>query len=118
VIEVCTHMVKKWGRGPLQNLNGMFHEVPPTVNTKGGRVMTVITPLSKENAAASLHGLYDAFTQKFGFMPNIFAAMAHRPEALSTFVPFFQSMIGEGTLTDRDKQLAYLATSMLNNCEY
>jgi alkylhydroperoxidase family enzyme len=96
----------------------MFHEVPPTVNTKGGRVMTVITPLSKENAAASLHGLYDAFTQKFGFMPNIFAAMAHRPEALSTFVPFFQSMIGEGTLTDRDKQLAYLATSMLNNCEY
>ena len=80
--------------------------------------MAVINPLMKESAAASVHGLYDAFTQKFGFMPNIFATMAHRPEALSTFIPFFQSMIGEGTLTDRDKQLAYLATSMLNSCEY
>jgi hypothetical protein len=51
--------------------------------------MAVINPLSKENAAASVHGLYDAFAQKFGFMPNIFAAMAYRPEALSSFVPFF-----------------------------
>ena len=80
--------------------------------------MAIINPLPKGDAAASVHGLYDGFTQKFGFMPNIFAAMAHRPEALSTFIPFFQSMIGEGTLTDRDKQLAYLATSMFNGCEY
>ena len=80
--------------------------------------MAVINPLSKGDAAASVHGLYDAFTQKFGFMPNIFAAMAHRPEALSTFMPFFLLMMDEGTLADRDKQLAYLATSMFNGCEY
>ena len=80
--------------------------------------MAVINPLTKETAAASVHGLYDGFTQKFGFMPNIFAAMAHRPEALSSFIPFFLLMMGEGTLTDRDKQLAYLATSLLNSCEY
>jgi alkylhydroperoxidase family enzyme len=80
--------------------------------------MAVINPLSKENAAASVHGLYDAFTQKFGHMPNIFAAMAYRPEALSSFEPFFQLMMGGGTLADRDKELAYLATSLLNGCEY
>jgi len=80
--------------------------------------MAVIDPLSKENAAGSVHGLYDAFTKKFGFMPNIFAAMAHRPEALSSFVPFFLLMMGEGTLADRDKELAYLATSLFNSCEY
>jgi alkylhydroperoxidase family enzyme len=51
-------------------------------------------------------------------MPNIFAAMAHRSEALSKFIPFFQLMMEEGTLMDRDKQLAYLATSLLNGCEY
>lgn len=33
--------------------------------------MTIVTPLTKEKAASSVHGLYDAFTQKFGFMPNI-----------------------------------------------
>jgi alkylhydroperoxidase family enzyme len=80
--------------------------------------MAVITPLPKEKAAASVHGLYDTFTQKFGFMPNIFAAMGYRPEALSSFVPFFLSMMGEGTPTNRGKELAYLATSMLNGCEY
>ena len=80
--------------------------------------MAIVNPLSKEDAAASVHGLYDAFAQKFGFMPNIFAVMAHRPEALSSFIPFFQLMMGAGTLTNRDKELAYLATSMLNGCEY
>ena len=80
--------------------------------------MAVIKMLSKGDAVPSVHGLYDAFTQKFGFMPNIFAAMAHRPEALSSFVPFFLSMMGEGTLSHRDKELVYVATSMLNGCEY
>ena len=80
--------------------------------------MAVINSLTKETAADSVHGIYDGFTKKFGFMPNIFGAMAHRPEALSTFMPFFQLMMDQGTLTDRDKQLAYLATSLLNGCEY
>jgi alkylhydroperoxidase family enzyme len=80
--------------------------------------MAVIHPLSKEDADASVHGLYNAFAEQFGFMPNIFAVMAYRPEALSSFIPFFQLMMGEGTLTNRDKELAYLATSMLNGCEY
>ena len=80
--------------------------------------MAVINPLSKEKAAPSVHSFYDAFAKKFGFMPNIFAVMAHRPEALSSFIPFFQLMMGEGMLTNRDKELAYLATSMLNGCEY
>ena len=80
--------------------------------------MAVINPLPKKEAASSVHGLYDAFAKKFGFMPNIFAVMANRPEALSSFVPFFQTMMGGGTLANRDKELAYLATSMLNGCEY
>jgi alkylhydroperoxidase family enzyme len=80
--------------------------------------MAVINPLSKENADASVHGLYDTMAQMFGFMPNIFAVMAHRPEALSSFVPFFQSVMGEGTLTNRDKEFVFVATSMLNGAEY
>jgi len=80
--------------------------------------MAVIKPLLKEDAAASVHGLYDAFAQKFGHMPNIFAVMANRPEVLSSFLPFFQSLIAGGTLATRDKELAYVATSMLNGCEY
>jgi len=80
--------------------------------------MVVINPLSRQNADSSVHGLYDAMAQKFGFMPNIFAVMAHRPEALVSFMPFFQLMMSGETLTDRDKELVYVATSMLNGCEY
>ncbi len=80
--------------------------------------MAIIHPLSKQNADASVHGLYDAMTQKFGFMPNIFGVMAHRPEALASFMPFFQLMMSGETLTNRDKELVYLATSMFNGCEY
>jgi alkylhydroperoxidase family enzyme len=80
--------------------------------------MAVINPLTKMDAAASVQVLYDALAQKFGFVPNIFSAMAYQPEALSSFVPFFQSIMSGGTLADRDKELAYLATSMFNGCEY
>jgi len=80
--------------------------------------MALIKPLSKKDAAASVNSLYDGLTQKFGHMPNIFAVMAYQPEALSSFVPFFQSVMEGGTLSNRDKELAYLATSMFNGCEY
>lgn len=80
--------------------------------------MAVINPLSKQNAEASIHGLYDAMIKKFGFMPNIFGVMAHRAEAALSFASFFQLILGEGTLTNRDKELVYLATSMFNGCEY
>jgi uncharacterized peroxidase-related enzyme len=80
--------------------------------------MAVIKPLSKEKADASVRGLYDVMSKKFGLMPNIFGVMAHRPEALSSFASFFQLIMGGETLSDRDKELVYLATSMLNGCEY
>ena len=79
--------------------------------------MAVVNPLPKEQAAQETHGVYDALTGKFGRMPNIFGLMAHHPAALSSFMPFFQSVMG-GKLPARDKELAYLFTSMLNGCEY
>ncbi len=79
--------------------------------------MGVVSPLSKERAAKDTHGIYDALTGKFGRMPNIFGVMAHSPTALSTFMPFFQAVMGS-SLAARDKELAYLSTSMFNGCEY
>ncbi len=80
--------------------------------------MAIVNPLSKEDAPPETHGVYDALTGKFGKMPNIFGVMAHHPSALSSFMPFMQSVMGESMLADRDQELAYLATSMRNGCEY
>ena len=80
--------------------------------------MTVVNPLPKEKAASPVHEIYDAFTKKYGKMPNFFAAMAHRPDALKHFVPLYVAVINEGTVEPRYKELAYLKTAMLNGCEY
>lgn len=80
--------------------------------------MSVVTPLAKEKAASELHGIYDALSKKFGKMPNIFGAMAHRPTVLNKFLPFYGAVMNEGTAEARYKEFAYLKTSMINGCEY
>ena len=80
--------------------------------------MATINPLSKEDAAPEAHGIYDTLTGELGLMPNVFAVMAHHPAALSSFMPFYQAVTEQCTLAKRNMELAYLATSMLNGCEY
>jgi alkylhydroperoxidase family enzyme len=80
--------------------------------------MAIVNPLSKDQASPALIATYEGMTRKFGKMPNIFATMAHRPEVLSKFLPFFAAVMDEGTVETRYKELAYLKTSMLNGCEY
>jgi len=80
--------------------------------------MAAVNPIPKEKAAAEVKDIYDALTGKFGRMPNIFAAMAHRPAVLKHFLPLYGAIINEGTVEPKYKELAYLKTSMLNGCEY
>ena len=80
--------------------------------------MSNVTPLTKEKAATEVHGIYDALSKKFGKMPNIFGLMAHRPDVLAKFLPFYSAMMESGTVEQRYKELAYLKTSLINVCEY
>lgn len=80
--------------------------------------MSTVTPLTKEAASPDVHAVYEGLTKKFGKIPNIFGNMAHRPDALATFLPFFGAVMQGGTVEARFKELAYLKTSMLNGCEY
>jgi uncharacterized peroxidase-related enzyme len=47
-----------------------------------------------------------------------YRVMAHRPEVLKTFSPFYGAVVGPGSLDRRLKELAYLATSFANRCAY
>lgn len=80
--------------------------------------MSVVNPIPSEKASAELKPVYDSLSKKFGRMPNIFAVMAHRPNVLKTFMPFFAAVMAEGSLEPKYKELAYLKTSLLNGCEY
>jgi alkylhydroperoxidase family enzyme len=80
--------------------------------------MAVVNPLPKEKAAPEVHKTLEELTKQFGKIPNIFAAMAHRPNVLKNFLPLYAAIIEEGTVEARYKELAYLKTSLLNGCEY
>ena len=80
--------------------------------------MAAVNPVPKEKAASELNEIYDNLTQKVGHMPNIFGAMAHRPEVLKAFLPLYSAVVNRGTIESRYKELAYLKTSTLNTCEY
>ncbi len=80
--------------------------------------MAIVSPVAREAAAPELRETFDAMTKKFGKVPNIFAAMAHRPNVLQTFLPFYSAVMSEGTVEARLKELAYLKTALVNGCEY
>jgi len=77
-----------------------------------------ITPLPKEQANPDVHPIYDKLTHVIGHMPGFFATMARVPEALTHFVALYASIIDQGTVEAKYKELAYLKTAQINGCEY
>ena len=47
-----------------------------------------------------------------------FRAMAHRPEALKSFVPFYGAIVAPGAVDRRTKELVYLTCSYANECAF
>jgi uncharacterized peroxidase-related enzyme len=80
--------------------------------------MSVVTPLTKEEAAPEVHEIFDKLSARSGKVPNMFAAMAHRPEVLKAFIPLYSAIANQGTVEAKYKELAYLRASMVNACEY
>jgi alkylhydroperoxidase family enzyme len=89
----------------------------------------VVRPLAENEAAPQLRGVYETLIGKWGSMPNLFAVMAHRPAALTHFLALYESVMapqpaaanglpGGDVLVQRDKELVYLKTALLNGCEY
>lgn len=55
---------------------------------------------------------------RFGRVPNFYATMARRPSALAAFVPLYRTIMTDGTLEPRLKELVYVKVSTINGCEY
>ena len=80
--------------------------------------MGVPTPLTKEQASAELHRIYDKIQENIGAMPNIFGVVARFPAALKTLMPFYDAVMTMGVIDAKYKELAYLKTSSINDCRY
>ena len=82
--------------------------------------MAKVAYIEEENASEDVKKVYDEIKKKFGidFAPNIFKAMAAKPEFLASTWQQYKTVMGPGELSSREKELIALAVSATNNCEY
>ena len=80
--------------------------------------MGIPKPLTKDQAPAELHKIYDKMQEDIGRMPNIFGVLARFPAALKTLFPLYDAVMHKGKIEAKYKELAYLKTSSINDCRY
>ena len=80
--------------------------------------MGIPEPLTKEQAPVELHKIYDQIQKDIGRIPNIFGVVARFPAALKTLIPFYDAIMNKGKIDAKYKELAYLKTTIINECEY
>ena len=60
-----------------------------------------------------------AVRDKTGFVPNVFLALARRPDEFRAFFAYYDAvMLREGRLTKAEKEMIVVATSAANQCPY
>lgn len=61
-----------------------------------------------------------AVQEKAGFVPNVFLALAHRPDEFRAFFAYHDALMLKetGSLTKADREMIVTATSAKNNCLY
>lgn len=60
-----------------------------------------------------------AVQEKSGFVPNVFLALAHRPDEFRAFFAYHDALMEkEGGLSQAEREMIIVATSGLNQCIY
>jgi uncharacterized peroxidase-related enzyme len=60
-----------------------------------------------------------AVAEKSGFIPNVFLALAHRPDEFRAFVAYHDALMERpGGLTKAEREMIVVATSGANQCQY
>jgi uncharacterized peroxidase-related enzyme len=57
--------------------------------------------------------------EKAGFVPNVFLALAHRPDEFRAFFAYHDALMEkQGGLTKAEREMIVVATSAVNQCQY
>jgi uncharacterized peroxidase-related enzyme len=60
-----------------------------------------------------------AVQEKSGFIPNVFLALAHRPDEFRAFFAYHDALMEKpGSLTKAEREMIVVATSNANQCHY
>ncbi len=78
--------------------------------------MPHIQPLMDEQAPSQARNLFEKIKSAFRMVPNIFRTMGHAPSVLEATLALEHAIHGD--LDAKLRELAYLKTSKINNCQY
>ena len=66
-----------------------------------------------------LKNIFVTINEKTGFVPNVFLALAHRPDELRAFMAYHEAVMErDDGLSKADQEMIVVATSSDNNCQY
>ncbi len=77
--------------------------------------MSTFNVPTREEVSESNQAIFDNLNKALGFVPNIYAAMAHSKTALGDYLQFSNS---KTSLTGKEKEVVDLAISQVNGCRY
>lgn len=80
--------------------------------------MAFIKLIEKDEVDDSIRSLYEMMESSYGFTPNILKTIAHCPDLLNSFVPFWVSAYVSPTIGQRFRSLAALGTANAHHCAY
>ena len=68
---------------------------------------------------ADMRERIEAVAEKAGFIPNVFLALAHRPDEFRAFFAYHDALMEKpGTLSKAEREMIVVATSSANQCHY
>jgi len=68
---------------------------------------------------ADLRARILAVQERTGFVPNVFLALAHRPDELRAFLAYHDAVMErDSSLTKAEREMVVVATSAASNCAY
>jgi uncharacterized peroxidase-related enzyme len=72
-----------------------------------------------EDLPADIRDRILAVQEKSGFVPNVFLALAHRPEEFRAFFAYHDALMEkEGGLTKAEREMIVVVSSAANECHY
>lgn len=72
-----------------------------------------------QNMPDDIRERIQAVHEKSGFIPNVFLALAHRPDEFRAFFAYHDALMEKpGNLTKAEREMIVVATSAANQCQY
>ncbi len=78
--------------------------------------MPLLEPVGDDTTSMPAKATFEKLHAKLKMVPNIFRTMAHAPEVLDATLTFNASF--QSGLDPKLRELAYLKTSLINECHY